>query len=62
LTLAELDARIAVLRDNLGELIEQAAVYSGAADEERTAERIAQQTDELARLNAERDALISLLA
>ncbi len=31
--LADLDQRIAVIRDNLRELVEQAAAYSGAADE-----------------------------
>ena len=42
-TLAELDAAIAVVRDNLRELVEQAAAYSGAADETRNADRIAAQ-------------------
>jgi hypothetical protein len=36
--------------------VEQAAGSSGAQDEERTAERIAQQTDELDKLVLERDA------
>ena len=40
-TLAELDAAIAVVRDNLRELVEQAAAFSGAADEARNADRIA---------------------
>jgi uncharacterized small protein (DUF1192 family) len=56
LSLAELDDRIAILRDNLRQLVEQAAGSSGAQDEERTAERIAQQTDELDKLVLERDA------
>jgi uncharacterized small protein (DUF1192 family) len=56
LSLAELDDRIAILRDNLRQLAEQAAGSSGAQDEERTAERIAQQTDELDKLVLERDA------
>jgi uncharacterized small protein (DUF1192 family) len=55
LSLAELDDRIAILRDNLRQLVEQAAARSGAQDEERTADRIAQQTDELNKLIAERD-------
>jgi uncharacterized small protein (DUF1192 family) len=55
LSLAELDDRIAILRDNLRQLVEQAAGSSGAQDEERTADRIAQQTDELNKLIAERD-------
>ncbi|THD67264.1 MAG: hypothetical protein E7813_11630 [Bradyrhizobium sp.] len=56
LSLAELDDRIAILRDNLRQLVEQAAGSSGAQDEERTAERIAQQSDELEKLVRERDA------
>jgi uncharacterized small protein (DUF1192 family) len=56
LSIAELDDRIAILRDNLRQLVEQAAGSSGAQDEERTAERIAQQNDELDKLVAERDA------
>ena len=55
--LAELDQRIAVLRDNLRELVEQAAAYSGAADESRTADRIADQEARLTALLKERDAL-----
>jgi uncharacterized small protein (DUF1192 family) len=56
LSIAELDDRIAILRDNLRQLVEQAAALSGAQDEERTAERIAQQNAELDRLVRERDA------
>jgi hypothetical protein len=52
----ELDDRIAILRDNIRQLTEQAAGSSGAADEERTAERIAQQTQELETLVKQRDA------
>jgi len=55
--IADLDARIAVLRENLRELIEQASGYSGAASEELTADRIAQQEEQLAALSKERDAL-----
>ena len=55
LSLAELDDRIAILRDNLRQLVEQAAGSSGSQDEERTAERIDRQTDELNKLIAERD-------
>jgi DNA integrity scanning protein DisA with diadenylate cyclase activity len=53
----ELDDRIAILRDNIRQLTEQAAGSSGAGDEERTAERIAQQTEELEKLIKQRDAL-----
>jgi hypothetical protein len=38
-------------------LIEQAAAYSGAADEELAAERIAEQEEELERLMKRRDEL-----
>jgi hypothetical protein len=55
--LNELDARIRILRDNLRELVEQAAAYSGAADESRNADRIADQQAKLDALIAERDAL-----
>ena len=58
LSLSELDARIAILRDNIRQLIEQAAGYSGAEDEERKADRIAQQTEELETLTKQRDALL----
>lgn len=55
LSTAELDDRIAILRDNLRQLVEQAAGASGSQNEERTADRIAQQTAELNRLILERD-------
>jgi hypothetical protein len=55
LSLAELDDRIAILRDNLRQLVEQAAAASGGQSEERIADRIAQQTDELDKLVLERD-------
>jgi uncharacterized small protein (DUF1192 family) len=57
LSRSELDDRIAVLRDNLRQLVEQAAAVSGAQSEERIAERIDQQTAELDRLVAQRDAM-----
>ena len=58
LSLAELDRRIAIVRDNIRQLIEQAAALSGAEDEERSADRIAQQNEELERLLKQRDALL----
>jgi hypothetical protein len=57
-TLSELNARIAATRENIRELIEQAAAYSGAADDERTADRIADQEARLAVLLKKRDALV----
>jgi len=57
-SLQELDARIAIVRDNIRQLIEQAAAQSGAGDEDRNADRLAQQNDELERLLRERDALV----
>jgi hypothetical protein len=53
----ELDDRIAILRDNIRQLIEQAAGSSGAEDEDRNADRIAKQTEELEKLIKQRDAL-----
>ena len=50
----ELDDRIAILRDNIRQLTEQAAASAGAANEERTADRIAQQQEELDELIKER--------
>ncbi len=55
--LAELDERIAAARENLRELIEQAAAYSGAADEELMSERIAKQEAQLKLLTKQRDEL-----
>jgi uncharacterized small protein (DUF1192 family) len=57
LSVAELDERIRIVRENIRQLVEQAAGYSGAEDEERNADRIAQQTEELDRLTKQRDAL-----
>ena len=53
----ELDDRIAILRDNIRQLTEQAAASSGAADEARNADRIAEQSEELERLIKQREAL-----
>ncbi|HEU0149546.1 MAG: hypothetical protein V7634_2849 [Bradyrhizobium sp.] len=47
LSASELSDRIAMLRDNIRQITEQAASQSGAADEERNADRLAQQSDEL---------------
>jgi hypothetical protein len=56
LSLSELEDRIAILRDNIRQLIELAAADSGAGDEARNADRIAQQTEELQKLTKQRDA------
>ena len=58
LPLGELEARIGIARDNIRQLIEQAAVSSGAEDEARNADRIAEQQEELDRLVKQRDALV----
>ncbi|MBB5050101.1 hypothetical protein HNQ36_000049 [Afipia massiliensis] len=55
LSLPELEDRIAIVRDNIRQLIEQAAAVSGGQNEERNADRIAQQTEELEALVKERD-------
>ena len=52
--LAEIDRRIALVRENLRTLVEQAAGTSGAADEDRNADRIADQERLLAELEAEK--------
>jgi len=57
LSRSELDDRIAIIRDNIRQLTEQAAASSGAADEARNADRIAQQTEELEKLIKQRDML-----
>ena len=56
--LAEIEKRIQLVEDNLRQLVEQAAAYSGAADEERNADRIAGQQAKLDALLKERDALL----
>ena len=57
LSSSELDDRIAVIRGNIRELVEQAAASSGAQNEERTSGRIAQQQAELDKLVSARDAM-----
>jgi hypothetical protein len=54
----ELDDRIAILQDNLRQLVEQAAGCSGSRTEERNSDRIAQQREHLDRLTKERDGLL----
>ena len=56
-SLQALDERIAVIRDTIRELTEQAAALSGAGDEARLADRIADLEQKLATLLKEREAL-----
>jgi hypothetical protein len=58
LNLAEIEERIAAIRENLTELEEQAAAYSGAAVEELNAQRIADQEAQLELLTRQRDELL----
>ena len=58
LTLAEIEERIAAIRENLTELTEQAAAYSGAAVEELNAQRIADQEARLDPLIRRRDEML----
>jgi hypothetical protein len=50
LSLDELNNRIAIIEGNIRQLIEQAAAASGEQNEERIAERINHQNEELDRL------------
>ena len=54
---AEIDDRIADVRENLRELVEQAAGTSGAADDELLSQRIAEQQELLDLLTKHRDEL-----
>jgi uncharacterized protein YbcC (UPF0753/DUF2309 family) len=56
--LREVERLIQVVEDNLRQLQEQATALSGAADEERIANRIADQEEKLAALFKQREALI----
>ena len=58
LSLSEHENRIAILSGNIRQLTEQAAASLGAQDDERIADRIAQQNDTLQALIQERDALL----
>lgn len=58
LTLTEVDERIAAIRENLEELVEQAAADSSTGDDDLNAERIAEQEKELAELGELREALL----
>lgn len=58
ISLPDLDDRIAIARDNIRQITEQATASSGAADEERNANRMFEQQEELDKLIAQRDALL----
>ena len=58
-SLADIERRIQIVEDNLRQLQEHAAAYSGAADEARNADRIADQQAKLDALLKERAALLS---
>ncbi len=58
-SLEEIERRIQIVEDNLRELVEQAAAYSGAADEERNAQRIADQQAKHDALMKERETLLN---
>jgi hypothetical protein len=55
---ADLDRRIAIVRNNLRDLAEMASASSGASNEELTSGRIAEQEEWLRTLTAQRDALV----
>jgi uncharacterized small protein (DUF1192 family) len=55
LSLPELSDRIAILQDNIRQLVEQGAGASGERNEERVADRLSVQNEELERLIKERD-------
>ena len=59
LSLPELNDRIAILQGNIRQLVEQAAGASGEQNEERIADRINQQNEELEKLTKERDARLN---
>ena len=55
---ADIDDQIAVARENLRELIEQAAAYSGAADDDLVVQRIADQEARLELLTKRREEVL----
>lgn len=55
---AELDQRIAIVRNNLRDLAELATASSGASNEELTSERIAEYEEQLRTLTRQREDLV----
>jgi hypothetical protein len=58
LTLTEVDERIAAVRENLEELVEQSTADSSAGNDDLIAARIAEQEQELAKLLELRETLL----
>jgi len=58
-SIEDLDRHIEIVRDNIRELTEQAAAVSGAEDETRAADRIADQERRFAELLEEREKLVA---
>jgi hypothetical protein len=58
LSLDQIEDRMAIVRDNIRQLIEQSAADSGAANEARNADRLAQQQVELESLSKQRDEML----
>ncbi|HEX4524501.1 MAG TPA: hypothetical protein VH704_13345 [Casimicrobiaceae bacterium] len=58
-SIEEIDARISTVRENLRQLVEQAAAYSGNADDELVSRRIGEQEAQLEVLTKRRAELTS---
>jgi hypothetical protein len=58
-SLTEIEDRIAIVRENLRELTEQATASLGEADDDRAADRIAEQEEELKSLEEQRDRIVA---
>ena len=58
-SIEEIDVRISTVRDNLRQLVEQAAGHSGTADDELVSQRIAEQEAQLDILTKKRAELAS---
>ncbi len=56
--IADIDGRIAMVRNNLRDLVEQATGYSGASTEDRMSDRITEQEARLAALIEQREKLV----
>ena len=58
-SIEEIDVRISTVRENLRQLVEQAAAYSGTGDDELVSQRIAEQEAQLDILTKRRAELAS---